>query len=196
MKTCKICKFEKSLNDFYIVNKTELKNYYSNNCKKCCNKNRRQYLNQYRLKNKDLVNQKKREYYKKRMDNSLIVEQINNQQRTRYPRYVVKRLFNNALKRALKNNLEFTITLDDIIIPKKCPLLNIDLFTGNKKNYQNSPSLDRIDINKGYIKGNIKVISTLANTMKNSATFEQLLTFSENIKNYITIEEIVRPIEN
>jgi hypothetical protein len=45
----------------------------------------------------------------------------------------------------------------------------------------NSPSIDRIDNTKGYIKGNVIVMSTLANAMKNKASFEQLKSFSTNI---------------
>lgn len=45
----------------------------------------------------------------------------------------------------------------------------------------NHPSIDRIDNNKGYIKGNIIVMSRLANMMKNSANFNQLKMFSKNI---------------
>jgi hypothetical protein len=44
-----------------------------------------------------------------------------------------------------------------------------------------SPSIDRIDSTKGYIKDNIQVLSFLGNRMKNSATPDQLLTFAKNI---------------
>ena len=55
---------------------------------------------------------------------------------------------------------------------------------GTKSNYENSPSLDRIDNSKGYIKGNVWVISQKANAMKNSATLEELKIFSTNILRY------------
>ncbi len=79
-------------------------------------------------------------------------------------------------------NIKFSITVDNIIIPNKCPLLNVPFDTSNT---MYSYSIDRIDNSKGYIKGNIAVISRLANMMKNAATFVELIEFSKNIETYI-----------
>lgn len=76
----------------------------------------------------------------------------------------------------------FNITTDDIFIPKYCPYLGIELSTNiNDCHTPNYFTIDRIDSSKGYVKGNIQVISYLANTMKNKSTIEQLVTFSENV---------------
>jgi len=42
-------------------------------------------------------------------------------------------------------------------------------------------TIDRVDGSKGYVPGNVQIISHLANRMKNSASVEQLITFAENI---------------
>ena len=47
---------------------------------------------------------------------------------------------------------------------------------------ENSPSLDRIDPGKGYVKGNVQVISMQANRMKNDGSIEELLLLSKWIK--------------
>jgi hypothetical protein len=41
-------------------------------------------------------------------------------------------------------------------------------------NWQNSPSLDRIDNTKGYEKGNVIMVSHMANSIKNQATPSQI----------------------
>jgi len=46
----------------------------------------------------------------------------------------------------------------------------------------NSPSLDRLDNTKGYIKGNIVVISNKANRLKGDATLQELERLVEWLK--------------
>jgi hypothetical protein len=93
-----------------------------------------------------------------------------------------KRLFFSAKNRAKTNNLDFNIELSDIIIPEFCPVLGIKLDKYRQNNNkEHSPSLDRIDSNKGYIKGNICVISWRANWLKNNGSKEEF----EAIINYL-----------
>ena len=64
------------------------------------------------------------------------------------------------------------------IAPSDCPVFGLK-FEDAPQGFSNwSPSIDKIDPKKGYIKGNIQVISTLANCMKRDATPQQLKTFA------------------
>lgn len=85
---------------------------------------------------------------------------------------------------AEQRGLDFNLELEDIVIPKYCPILEVPFQFGSKDDYSYSPSIDRIDNSKGYIKGNIQIISMKANTMKNSATPEELYNFCKNILRY------------
>lgn len=88
--------------------------------------------------------------------------------------------------RAKKLGIDFNINQEDIILNEYCPILNIKLdYLFKKQNNINAASLDRIDNTKGYVKGNVMIISVLANTMKNNANIEQLLLFCKNMQNII-----------
>lgn len=89
----------------------------------------------------------------------------------------------NIKSRAKKLGIEFNLEWQNIDIPVICPVLGIPIVMGTNEGMRtgpspNSPSVDRIDNTKGYIKGNIQVISHKANTMKNSASPEQLIKFA------------------
>ena len=88
-------------------------------------------------------------------------------------------------KRATQKGTEFNLDIEDIPeIPLVCPVLGIEI-KSNKISapLDSSPSLDRINPNLGYIKGNIQVISKLANSMKNNASPEELKLFATYIIN-------------
>ena len=106
------------------------------------------------------------------------------QKREEFLKSYIKHLYLRTKNRALKNNLEFNLDISDINIPKVCPILEVPLIIGTKEDYEYSPSIDRIDNEKGYIKGNIQIISKKANSMKNSATREELHKFCKNILRY------------
>lgn len=87
-------------------------------------------------------------------------------------------LWKMARHRAKEGNIEFSISPADILVPEFCPYLETKFSFENKATI---PSLDRIDPTKGYIKGNIQVISWMANQMKNNASIEQLMVFAKGI---------------
>ena len=96
------------------------------------------------------------------------------------------RLFYRLYKSHRDFGYNFNITVDDIVIPEFCPYLGIRLSTDPKdKSEDNYYSGDRKDSAKGYVKGNVQVISRLANIMKNKTTEEQLLKFAVNGLNLI-----------
>jgi hypothetical protein len=100
-----------------------------------------------------------------------------------------KRLLWAATRRAKSAGIECTITLGDIVIPTHCPYLGIELVNSRQRgdSRRDIASLDRVDPTKGYTKDNIEVISWLANTMKNNATPELLVSFAKEVlKRYDT----------
>lgn len=106
------------------------------------------------------------------------------QKRNEFLRNYIKQILARTEKRAKYKNIDFNLDESDIIIPKICPILEVPLIIGTKDNYEYSPSIDRIDNTKGYIKGNIQIISKKANSMKNSASQKELIKFCKNILRY------------
>jgi hypothetical protein len=93
-----------------------------------------------------------------------------------------KRIWMRAKQNAKEGGYDFDLEIDDIVIPELCPYLQVPLLTDYEQRL--SPfyySIDRIDSKKGYVKGNVQIISRLSNTMKSNATLEQLKIFAESI---------------
>ena len=80
----------------------------------------------------------------------------------------------SAKRRAHLKGLPFSIELSDIKIPLHCPVLGIKLHTNNGFSKDDSPSLDKIVPENGYVKGNILVISMKANQIKTNASLKEL----------------------
>jgi hypothetical protein len=80
---------------------------------------------------------------------------------------------------AKQEGIEFTITVEyvETIWTDVCPILGVpfQIQTKSDPNYNRnlSPSIDRIDPSKGYVEGNVAVISFRANRLKNDGTLEE-----------------------
>ena len=84
------------------------------------------------------------------------------------------RMIASAKKRAKKADVDFNIAFSDIVIPDKCPVLGIKISMSNTKIRDDSPTLDRIIPQLGYVKGNIAVISCRANKIKTDADHREI----------------------
>lgn len=119
------------------------------------------YKEQYRKKNSDKIHLKDRNYYiRSKSENGNLP-------------YLIR----SARYRAKKGNFPFEISLKYFdILPLFCPLLNVRLNYTHEGlcHSSNSVSIDRIDPTKGYVKGNVWLISFKANSMKNNKTIEDL----------------------
>lgn len=78
---------------------------------------------------------------------------------------------------------EKDLQIEDIQINRVCPFFKSELdFTfKSRRRSKFYPSIDRIDSTKGYVTGNVWVVSELANTIKNASTNEELRSFSTAI---------------
>ena len=83
-------------------------------------------------------------------------------------------MWSGAKKRAKGSGVNFSLSIEDIIVPDICPVLGIKIEKGIGKLTHASPTIDRIHPERGYIKGNIRVISHRANLLKSDATTEEL----------------------
>jgi hypothetical protein len=92
----------------------------------------------------------------------------------------ITKLIYAAKRRAVLKDIEFSLEPGDIKIPERCPVLGIPLFSNvgqgriGGANSWNAPTLDRVDNSKGYVKGNVCVISRKANTLKGNGTPQEL----------------------
>lgn len=71
--------------------------------------------------------------------------------------------------------IKFTITFAELDFPDVCPVLGLRLSyakpRGSKNRVEeNAPTFDRIDPSKGYISGNVLIVSWRANRIKNDGT--------------------------
>ena len=131
----------------------------------------------YRLKNKEAITTYKKKYGEENRD---VIRAKKLESHRQNPRSAMLR---SARKRAKNTGLEFNIVESDIVIPKYCPVFpELQLETNHGVVKANSPTLDRIDNNKGYITDNIQVISYRANRLKGDATCGELKRLYEYTK--------------
>lgn len=139
-------------------------------CRECKNSKSQKFREENREKYNEYCRKKKKENYS------------TEKRRELYLKNIVSEIYHAAKYRAKKKNIPFTIDIEDVIIPPKCPVFDIPL---DSKNKLQAPTLDRVINDSGYVKGNVRVISSKANRLKNNGTmdeFKKILKYMENNK--------------
>jgi hypothetical protein len=108
-----------------------------------------------------------------------------------------RHMVTKARSRAQAKYLEFNLDNKYVrsLVVTHCPILGIPLEWSCNRGSGNftmaaSPSLDRIDPTKGYVKGNVWIISHRANRIKSDATHEELKLVTKAVG-----EAIVKSLE-
>ena len=125
---------------------------------------------------------KSKNYYEKNKEKFSINQKIYRKENK--PKFPEKYLLWGIKYRAKKKGIPFNLDLDDIIIPEVCPVFKKPFVFGTGKQELFSPSVDRIDNSKGYIKSNIVIVSVKANFLKNNATIEELEALANFYKQF------------
>jgi hypothetical protein len=160
LPTTKCCNRCKQYLPFNLFSKNSAnKDRLSSHCKECDQK----YQESKRRKSPEKQLEYGRQYQQKR--------------RTNFD-FRLKSLVTASKQRAIQKGLEHNITVEDIkeIYPKDgcCPVFGFKLEFGSAGFRDCSPSIDRIDPSKGYVKENIQILSWRANRLKVDATIEEL----------------------
>lgn len=154
-------------------------------CKKWKSDNREAALSitrQWQKENKEHTKIYRMTYYEENK------EEMVKYQSDRRQTFPVRVLLINAKSRAKKRGIEFNILEEDLKpFPTHCPVLGFELvYTAKEILQENSASLDRFDNTKGYIKGNVNIVSHRANALKRDASLKEVKSILRYMENGIS----------
>lgn len=142
---------------------------------------RRARSDRYYQKNKEHLNQLSAQYNKRPDVKVKISKRNKKNRREKWPKCQIYALRH----RAKILGVPFDLREEDIVLPKICPVLGFPLEVGEGRLQFNSPSVDRIIPSRGYVTGNVKVISYRANTIKLNATIEEVEAVLRYMKEHV-----------
>jgi len=97
----------------------------------------------------------------------------NKEHRRSYVYTIMREKFRNKKANAQRINRTWDIDFGDLDFPTHCPILGIELDYFAEQTQENSPSFDCLDPSKGYVVGNVFIISWRANRIKNDGTAQE-----------------------
>ena len=97
---------------------------------------------------------------------------------------VCKLKYSNRKKKLKYRGEELQAKFEDIEFPDVCPILGIPLDYDMIEQSDYSPCFDRYDTSKGWVKGNIIIISLRASLIKRYGNSEELKKVAKFLKRY------------
>lgn len=151
--------------------------------------NRENYRRRY-SENINGLADKVKEASKSRWSNDPIYrERTKRRSEERWAENWAKEKFIQLRSKARRCGLEFAIEIEDLVLPTHCPIFGMPLVRAGGSQTNASPSVDRIDNSKGYVKGNVVVVSLKANSIKRDTTLAEL---KKMVEFYETLERLKR----
>lgn len=87
---------------------------------------------------------------------------------------LASRLWRCAQVRAELQKVPFDLEQSDIVVPEYCPVLGLKIKHNKGPMADNSPTVDRIVPERGYVRDNIVVVSNRANRLKGDANLNEI----------------------
>ena len=94
-------------------------------------------------------------------------------------------ILSRAKSQARRSGKTFSIDITDIVIPEFCPILGVKLDPVKSAKRDYVPSLDRVNNDLGYVKGNVRVISYKANVWKNAMPITAIERLLEYVRQHL-----------
>lgn len=100
----------------------------------------------------------------------------------------IKVLLTLARTRAKRKGLRFSLTVEDFPdgVPAICPVLGLPLVRGRGVPCHNSPTLDRIKPELGYVSGNVRIVSHRANSLKRDMTSSEARLIARDLRTVVS----------
>ena len=109
----------------------------------------------------------------------------------------LKRYYLNAKHRATRENVPFSLVLQDLIdiATDVCPILHTPFVWGSAKlgkgkTRPDTPTLDRVLPELGYVRGNVVFLSYRANRIKDNGTMQEHYDIADFIWNHVHAKKI------
>jgi hypothetical protein len=142
------------------------------------------YMKEWKAKNKEKVKANFKKWY-----------EANGKRYNDDPEIKKRRVIYIARSRARLVGVPCTISVADLEWPTHCPALGVELdYAAKGHGRPNSPSIDRIIPARGYVPGNVMIISLRANVLKRDGTVDEIGRLADFLRSLPAPPEMPAPI--